>query len=161
MKNLFAILLLFIGTSLTQDLTNDHLQVFEGSWTGTLTYLNYGDDETLVTLPVELEATFSKSGLDFVYLFTEPGGSIERRTGGIKLSGKKVYYSGKWELVGAEITDLNHWSLELIKTGKDNNRKSDFKQTMEVSPEKITVTKMVKYQDEGDFFMRNQYVFKR
>ena len=143
------------------DFTNDHLQVFQGNWKGTLTYLNYGDDETLVTLPVDLEATFSNSGLSFVYLFTEPGGSIEKRKGGIKLSGDKIHYSGKWEVKASELKDLNHWTLELTRSGKDNNRKADFWQTMAVSPEKITVTKMVKYQDEGDFFMRNRYVFEK
>ena len=51
--------------------------------------------------------------------------------------------------------------MELKKSGMDNNKKSDFKEIITVTPDKITVTKMVKYHDGEEYFMRNKYVFER
>ena len=161
MKTKILITLLVLGTLFDGKLSNDHLAVFEGNWTGTLTYLNYGDDETLVTLPVDLEASYSDQGLSFDYLFTEPGGGIEKRNGSLKLKKGKVYYSGIWELVDTKITSLNEWTVELKRSGKDNNRKAQFRQTIEVTAEKITVTKNVRYEGTDNFFMRNQYIFEK
>jgi len=162
MKSFLAAVLLSIGLFLQpNEVSNDHLAVFEGKWTGSLTYLNYEDDATRVTLPLEAEATFGDKGVSFVYLFTEPSGGIEKRTDRLYFKGEKLHFSGRWEIVSSSAKDLENWSMELKKTGKDNNKDSDFKETIEVTPSKITVTKMVKYKEGGDYFMRNQYIFKR
>lgn len=162
MKTLFAALLLSIGTLINPtEVTQDHLKVFEGNWSGSLTYLNYADDSTLVTLPLEAEAILDKKGISFVYLFTEPGGSIERRTDRLYLKGDQLMFSGRWDIQSSEAKDLQHWTMELRKSGMDNNRKSDFKETIEVTPSRITVTKMVRYKGSEDYFERNQYVFER
>ncbi|MCE7993413.1 MAG: hypothetical protein HEP71_15610 [Roseivirga sp.] len=161
MKTLAAAILLSIGFLIDANLTNDHLKVFKGDWEGNLTYLNYGDDKTLVTLPVKLVATYSEKGLSFEYFYTEPGGAIEKRKGKFELRGEKVYYNGRWDLVSTEIDDMENWTMELKSTGKDNNRKADFQKTIVVSTSKITVTKKVKYEGTDEFFMRNQHIFKR
>ncbi len=161
MKTIIATLLLSIGLILNNDLTNDHLEVFKGDWEGNLTYLNYGDDETLVKLPVKLVATYGDKGLKFEYFYTEPGGAIEKRTGKFELRGEKVYYNGRWEFVSAEVQDKENWTLQLKSTGKDNNRKADFQQSVVVTASKITVTKKVRYDGTDDWFMRNQHVFER
>lgn len=161
MKTIVAIILLSIGFLLNSDLTNDHLEVFQGDWQGNLTYLNYGDDKTLVKLPVKLVATYGKKGLSFEYFYTEPGGAIEKRTGKFELRGEKVYYNGRWELVSTEVEDKENWSMELKSTGKDNNRKADFQKSIIVTASKITVTKKVRYEGTDTFFMRNQHTFEK
>ena len=162
MKAILAAILLSLGLFIQADaVTPDHLEVFEGKWKGSLTYLNYGDDKTLVTLPLEAEATFGEKGVSFVYLFTEPSGGIERRTDRLYFKGERLHFSGRWDIVSSKAQDLENWTMELKKSGKDNNKDSDFKETIEVTPAKIIVTKMVKYHDGGDYFMRNQYVFER
>ena len=161
MKTTFATFLLTIGLFIHADLTEEHLRVFEGDWTGQLTYLNYGDDKTLVELPVKMTATMGDKGLSFEYFYTEPGGSVEKRRGKFELRGKKVYYNGNWELVSTTVEDKENWSLELKSTGKDNNRKADFQMTVTVTPSKITATKKVKYDGTDAYFMRNEHIFER
>lgn len=161
MKTLAATFLLALGLVLNTSLTNDHLKVFEGKWTGNLTYLNYGDDKTLVTLPLEVDAEFTERGLKFVYLFTEPGGGIERRTDRFQLRKQGVFYNGNWETVSTNVTDLENWEMELTSKGKDNNRAAEFRKTVVVTPGKIVVTKLVKYKGTDEFFMRNKYIYER
>jgi hypothetical protein len=161
MKTIIATLLLVSSLFINTDLTHDHLKVFEGDWTGQLTYLNYGDDKTLVNLPVKLTATMSTKGLRFEYFYTEPGGAIEKRTGKFELRGEKVYYNGDWQLVSAAVQGLEDWTLELKSSGNDNNRKADFRMTVKVTATKITATKKVRYEGTDSFFMRNEHVFER
>ena len=162
MKSIFAAILLSLGILIQpNEVTKEHLQVFEGEWTGSLTYLNYGDDKTLVTLPLRTEASMDAKGVRFNYYFTEPSGSIEERKDRLYFRDGKLMFSGKWEIVSSEAKDLQNWTMELKKSGKDNNKDSDFKESIIVTPDKITVTKMVKYRDGDAYFMRNQYVFER
>ncbi len=161
MKTLACTILLSLGFLLNQDLTPDHLKVYEGQWNGKLTYLNYGDDETIVDLSVRMEATFDKGRLTFEYFYNEGDGRVEKRTGVFKITKNKIFYNGSWTLDSSEIIDLSHWKLSMSSSGKDNNKKASFRQTVEVSPEKIVYIKMVKYDGESDYFMRNRHVFER
>ncbi|MEM9326785.1 MAG: hypothetical protein AAGA85_14060 [Bacteroidota bacterium] len=157
-----SILLLLSFLVGSESLTPQHLQVFQGEWQGTLTYLNYQDDETLVDLPVRMVATYNDEALSFEYFYDEGSGRTEKRTGSFKLKGKKVQYNGSWQLDEADITDLNTWKLALSSKGKDNNQKASFQLKVDVSPSQIVTTKWVKYEEEdGDYFMRNRHVFER
>ncbi len=158
MKTQIATFLLLLSLS-SQTITFDHLLVYEGEWQGILTYLNYGDDQTLVDLPVRMVATQKKDRLNFEYYYNEGDGRTEKRTGSFKVSKGKIYYNGKWDVSKSEIEDLQNWSLELVSEGKDNNKPASFKKTVEVSPTYIEVTKWVKYEGESDYFMRNKHVF--
>lgn len=160
MKTQFTAILLLLLTH-SQQISFDHLLVYEGEWEGTLTYLNYGDDKTLVDLPVRMVATQKKDRMNFEYFYNEGDGRTEKRTGSFRVKGDKIYYNGKWELVDSQVEDLENWALELKSEGKDNNRPASFKKTVEVSPKRIEVTKWVKYEGESDFFMRNRHVFKK
>lgn len=161
MKTLASILLILLGFFPHAELTNEHLKVFEGEWSGSLTYLNYQDEKTLVTLNLKMEASFSRKGLRFDYYYDEGNGRIEKRNGSFQLKGDKVRFHSKWESESADIEDLENWTLTLVSTGNDNNKPASFKKTVEVSPSKIVVTKMVKFDGESAYFMRNKHVFER
>ncbi|MFY0594346.1 hypothetical protein [Roseivirga sp.] len=161
MKILASLICLSLGLLLSQPLTNEHLKVYNGEWEGSLTYLNYGDDETLVTLPLKVEAEHSAKGVEFKYYFTEPGGRIEKRTDRFRIKKDKIYYNGYWDLESSDIKSLDEWSLELKSEGKDNNRKASFRKEVKVSANKITIKKFVKYEGTDEFFVRNSYVFNR
>lgn len=161
MKILISVFLIIIGTIFPQSLTNNHLKVYEGEWEGTLTYLNYGDDKTLVTLPVKVEAIHNEKGVEFKYFFTEPGGRIEKRTDRFRIKKDRIYYNGYWDFVSEDLVDLENWTLELKSEGKDNNRKASFKKLIEVSPSAISIKKLVKYEGTETFFVRNEYQLKR
>ncbi len=161
MKFLFTILILLTGFSRDQTLTNDHLEVFEGEWSGSLTYLNYGDDKTKVTLPMDAEITFSDKGLAFKHMFKEPNGAIETRTTKFRLRKDKIFFNGSWEFKSGQFKDLKNWTLELEGKGKDNNRASAFTKTIEVSSNRIVVTKRVRYEGTDHYFVRNKHVYEK
>jgi hypothetical protein len=112
-------------------------------------------------LPLKLEATMSKKGVKLAYFYTEPNGAVEKRLGSFQLRGDKVILSGRWELVSSDVSDMQNWTMELKSTGKDNNRPADFRKSVVVTPNKITITKKVRYDGTDAFFMRNQHVFER
>lgn len=161
MKTIASILLLTFGLLLNQAIDNKHLKVYDGQWEGSLTYLNYGDDMTLVTLPLKVEASYSEKGVEFEYFFTEPSGRIEKRTDRFRIKKKNIYYNGYWDVVSFEAKSLEEWTLTLKSEGKDNNQKASFKKIVEVSPSKITIKKMVQYAGTDEYFVRNNYVFER
>ena len=161
MKILGSIVLMSLWLTLPQPLTNDYLKVYDGEWKGTLTYLNYGDDKTLVTLPVRVEASFSEKGVEFKSFYTEPGGGIEKRSDRFRIKKNNIYYNGYWDIVSFETKSLEEWTLSLKSEGKDNNRKASFKKVVEVSPNKITIQKMVKYEGTEEYFIRNSYRLER
>ncbi|MEQ8713142.1 MAG: hypothetical protein RIC80_08990 [Cyclobacteriaceae bacterium] len=160
MVRILISLLILISASAQAQLTTDNLNAIVGEWTGTLTYLNYRDDKTLVTLPVEVTATNAGKSIDLIMIFEEPGGGTERRTDKIKLKKNQIVFSGDWDLGGATVQDNNHWEVEMSKEGMDNNLKSDFLQIMKVTNDDILITKKVRYRG-GEFFMRNEYKLKR
>ena len=159
--------ILFILCTLTLQqnhaITPQHLKVYEGEWQGKLTYLNYGDDKTLVDLPVRMVATFENDALSFEYFYNEGDGRTEKRTGRFSIKGQKIIHNGTWELEEADINNLENWKLTLVSKGKDNNRKARFREIVEVSKSRIEVTKWVQYLDADteDYFMRNRHIFNR
>lgn len=161
MKILGSILIIGFWLTLTQSVTNDHLKVYDGNWEGSLTYLDYGDDKTLVTLPLRVEANYSEKGVEFKYFFTEPGGRIEKRTDRFRIKKKSIYYNGNWDVVSFEAKSLEEWTLTLESEGKDNNQKASFRKVVEVSTSKITIEKMVRYAGTEEYFVRNNYLFGR
>jgi hypothetical protein len=161
MKTLVTTILVSLTLILNGNLTSDHLKVYDGEWNGTLTYLNYGDDKTMVDLSVKMVANFDKDRLKFDYFYDEGNGRIEKRTGVFKITRSKILYNGSSTLDESDITDLEHWKLSMSSQGKDNNKKASFKQTVEVSPERIVYIKIVKYDGDSDYFMRNRHVFER
>lgn len=161
MKTFACTLLISLGFFFNQSLTPDHLKVYDGEWNGKLTYLNYGDDKTMVDLSVRMVATLKGNGLRFEYFYNEGDGRVEKRKGIFEIKKEKILYNGSWTLDESEITDLNNWKLKMSSKGKDNNKKASFIQTVEVSPERIEYVKMVKYEGESEYFMRNRHVFER
>ena len=161
MIRIFAALFFVISINAQAQLSTDNLSAIVGEWTGTLTYLNYSDDKTLVTLPVEIIATDAGKAIDLLMIFTEPGGGTERRSDKIKLKKKQIVFSGDWDLGEAKVQDMNNWEVEMSKEGLDNNLKANFLQIMRVSGDDILITKKVRYRGEEEYFMRNEYKLKR
>ena len=161
MLRTLTVLLVLIGHTSYAQLTTDHLMVIEGEWSGTLTYLNYSDDKTMVTLPMEMKATNAGKAIDLAMSFTEPGGGVEKRTDRIKLKKNRMFFSGDWDLGKATVQSLTTWEVEMSQEGMDNRLKADIVQVMKITDSDILITKKVRYRSEPEYFIRNEYKLKR
>ena len=162
MFQMLTILLLFQPQS---ELKQENLNALVGKWDGTLTYTNYGDDETRVTLETRMEATFEwkKERIKFKLFYTEPNGEV--KTGGQSLGlGKKsgtIFYNKTYEVVESEVKAEEKWSITIQKEGKDNNRNSTIRHIIELNDDELTIRKMVRYEGTEIFFERNIHSFQR
>ncbi|NNF57336.1 MAG: hypothetical protein HKN04_03760 [Rhodothermaceae bacterium] len=142
-----------------------------GDWVGTLTYTNYQDDASRVTLPLTATASVARDpsldtdGLRIVVSFTEPDGSSggTRTTFLTPLSdGSDVFgYDGeRWPLVQHLATDgLVQYVIE--RDDLDNNRLARIRHTITYQDGVLTDQKEVRYEGTDAFFERNLFRFTR
>ena len=97
---------LFILSSCGQHgmVKNTDLQIQNTLWKGNLTYLNYGDDKTLVNIPCTLETNFEKGKLSTIIVFDELDKKGKKMTdkSSIKISKDGQYLvfgKDKWKII--------------------------------------------------------------
>jgi len=159
---------LFVLSSCGQQtlLKNTDLELQNTLWKGDLTYLNYGDDKTLVKIPCTLETSFEKGKLNTIIVFDEldKKGEKMKDKSSIRISKDGQYLvfgRDKWKIISNNKSKDN---LEIIaqKRGKDNNRPSDFKMTLTIKNGKSIIWKKdVRYDGTTEFFNRNQFSFSK
>ena len=142
-----------------------------GDWVGTLTYTDYQDDESRVTLPLTASATairdpdLDADGLQLVIAFTEPDGS-SGGTGSAILTplpdeANVFGYDGeRWPLVQYLSTEgLIQYVIE--RDGEDNSRPARIRHTITYRDGVLTDQKEVRYEGTEAFFERNTFRFTR
>ena len=146
-------------------LKGDELQVLEGKWAGKLTYLNYGDDKTLVDIPCTFEAVKKGKKMITTVIYKEldkKGNPMMARNIFVAKKGSKVLQlNGKWEVVKVQKTEEE---LLIIgeSSGQDNHRNADFRLTVRIQKgEAATWKKEVRYEGTEEFFMRNVFSFTK
>jgi len=139
----------------------DDLQVLTGTqWSGTLTYLDYRSNKK-VSIPANL--TVRPNGEDkwswvFEYKYPdEPNASSEEI---VRLSKDGKSLNGE---VVLERTSLADGAVRFVteKKGQDNNRSASFRFIYELSAKTFSIKKEVRYEDENQFFERNEYRWNR
>lgn len=130
-----------------------------GKWKGQLTYLDYNNNKPVTMEANTLFEMVSDSSFDqFVYYSAEPHKNPDSRYT-IKENG----------------TGLNEMKLVKRKTGEgklllifeyrgpdgNDNRMATMQRVMELSDGVLTITKMVKFDGEENYFQRHQYHFTR
>lgn len=159
----FIIPLLWSFVVHAQEIQKDDLQLLSGSWTGTLTYTNYGDDSTRYSLQTKMIAEWQGKKVMLAFEYTEPNGEIVKGKQSLKLgkTPNEIFYNGKWPVTGFLRTE-NGWELSVEKPGKDNNRNAMIRQKLILAGgNALTITKLVKYEGTEHYFQRNQYAFKK
>lgn len=127
-------------------------------WTGTLTYLNYGEPKQDFTIPAELDVELTEGGLKLFFQYPEEPdqnsevtvliGEAGRALNGDTVTGKTTLLDGSTEVrTSGACEDMGRAAMcEVIYTWSI----SDFE-----------MKKMVTYAGETEAFRRNAYVFSR
>ncbi|MBT8397725.1 MAG: hypothetical protein HKO65_05810 [Gemmatimonadetes bacterium] len=135
-----------------------------GSWEGVLEYLDYGDNETLVSLTTRLSCHRSDDGQALVLEFSyeEPNGRIVSDIERLFETEEGLNLGGLWQIVErSENPSAGVYRLELMQEGEDNGREASIRNVVEVEDETLTITKYVRYAGSAAEFQRNQYRLRR
>lgn len=148
----------------SETLTLDALASMEGSWTGTLTYLDYGDNETQVDLPAHAEFVRVSDTLVFTFFYTEPNGSLVDDQGFLLIEAEgNISVNGEgWQVVEAEQDSsglLNQ--LVISQRGQDAGRPALLTRSFVVGTDGLRITQDVLLDGDSVSFQRNQHRFSR
>ena len=132
----------------------------KGRWNGTLTYLDYGNNK-LQTIKANVDVTLKDSSIyELAIFYTDEPKKSGKDSYRIHQNGTKV----NERLVIERTVDANgNLKIVLEDKGTDGNdyKPATFNQVLEIGKNSFTITKLVKFDGEKEFFQRNQYVFKR
>jgi len=137
-------------------ITIEEISFLKGDYTGTLTYLDYGSEE-LVNLNSTSTFTVKGNKLNVIHNVSEPNGSIVKQKANYK------FKNGLLEGTALSEKEINGQSIYLVweDNGKDNNKAATIRFILDADEEKIQLTKMVKYENSDEFFMRNEYILNK
>lgn len=129
-------------------------------WTGTLSYLDYGKN-TKVSIPSNLTVTQSKdnkSSWIFEYQYPDEPKANSKEIVAITEDGK--IFDGETVI---ERTNLADKTLRIVteKSGTDNDKKALFRFTYLIGKTNFSIKKEVQYEGKTDFFVRNEYSWKK
>ena len=139
----------------------DDVQLLTGAqWAGTLTYLDYRSNKK-VSIPANLSV--KPNGDDkwsWVFEYQYPDEPHANSSEIIRLS--KDGRSMNDEVV-LERTSLPEGTVRFVteKKGKDNNRSATFRYTYLLNAKNFSIKKEVRYENENQFFERNEFSWKR
>ncbi len=135
-------------------------QPLVGSWQGELEYLDYGDNQTLVTLPTWLKVTRADTGkrLDIEFFYEEPDGREVGSRDRLYPTNAGLYFGAHWTMEERE-ADAAGRSLRLVlyREGMDDDREASITTVLEIRGDSLTITKHVEYADTGKGLQRNRY----
>lgn len=169
---LIATLSFLSGAGFAQDKSDklekmlSRLASLNGNWKGSLLYLDYGDNKSLVTLPTTCEAVFNKTGSDkylFVkFIFDEgKGRTVTGEDAWTIIDEKTFFYDSTDYNIADYITAKESTVFSFEKQGEDNNKPCTIQQMLVINPDTYSIVKRVKYSDASEYFVRHQFSFER
>ena len=139
----------------------EEVKDWNGLWTGTLSYLDYTSEE-MVTLDLNGNCYLDGSKLVLDYVINE-WGKVYNQHYVYKIQNGTVYKGGVWDL--KEKTTGANGALRFVITqeGRDGNDRKPciFRVTFSYEGNTLSVTKEVKFKEDADFFLRNEYRLQR
>lgn len=172
-KNLFlvGIFMLFCTVGFSQKKATafqDFLKSLQGDWKGKLTYTDYRNDSTQVTMDVWLKSNMYNNYLVKEFYYREPDGKTKQKAKSIdttSIDDKK----SKWFETGYKLPfkikkyenkdDIQKMLIETIDT--DNNKLSTIRITITSSLNAMTIKKEVKYNGTNHFFTRHTFYYTK
>ncbi|HMJ45895.1 MAG TPA: hypothetical protein VK498_01110 [Ferruginibacter sp.] len=165
MKIIATILCLFAITANAQNvlLNSKDLKSFIGNWNGRFEFVDYKDDKSVTVLQTKLDIKGAGDSLIMQYSITEPGGKIvkQRESWKIVSNGEQLQDDKEIADISDVIRDQNTITITLDRKGADNNNPSMIRKTITLSGNSLVISKRVKYDAGGDYFLRHQYTFRK
>ncbi|MCY7362009.1 MAG: hypothetical protein LH629_08090 [Ignavibacteria bacterium] len=162
-KALFLLSVMITGFVFDNPFINsEELKILTGEkWKGTLTYLDYGKNK-FVNIPSDI--TIVQSAEDSNIYFFEYEYPDEPHANGIDtvVINDEGHKLNDELIIDKKNNDSNNYiTLVTQKNGFDNDKKAVLKHTYVISEKKFVIAKFVKYDNENDFFKRNEYSYER
>ena len=134
-----------------------------GDWAGELTYLDYADGASRVTLGVRTTIREDAGALVFSTVYTEPdgrevGGGDARLAPGTDPA-RLAFEGADWRVVSREAT-ADGLAIVIEREGDDNERPATIRLTLTATRGAWQVVKEVRYGGTDSFFERNRYVLR-
>ncbi|NNJ52803.1 MAG: hypothetical protein HKP17_06505 [Ignavibacteriaceae bacterium] len=130
-----------------------------GSWSGTLTYLNYSDG-TPFSMPVELRIVQTEETNNFTLYFTFPdepeansAETVSISDGGTMLNGEPV--------ISKQLLEDGNLEIVTESMGADANEPATIRQTYIIGAEVFVTRKDVLFEDQEEWLNRNEFNFKK
>lgn len=141
--------------------TLDDFAFLVGTWEGELTYLDYGDDTTRVTLATRVAFRRDGDVLRFTYRYLEPDGRevSDEGTVAVDADGRVTFGPETYALVASE-DGGEVWTRRLVRRGTDNDRPVEVMRVVSREDDRLTLTKEIRPED-APAFERNRYTLRR
>ena len=130
-----------------------------GSWSGTLTYINYSDGEPF-SMPVELRIVPIEETNNFTFYFSfpdEPHANSEEifsiSDGGTMLNGEPV--------ISKRLLEDGNLEIVTESFGTDDNKPATIRETYIIGADVFITKKEVLFTDQEDWINRNEFNFKK
>lgn len=163
-KTLILLFLIFGISSLVfadAKIKTKDLQILTGAqWSGNLIYLDYGTNKQ-VSIPSNLTVTQSKEDkLSWIFEYKYPDEPKADSKDTVIISKDGSLFDGEKVI---ERTELGNQTLKIVteKSGTDNDKNSLFRFTYLIGKNEFSIKKEVKNENTSDFFVRNEYKWKR
>lgn len=135
------------------------LATLVGNWEGSLTYLNYGDNQ-YVTIETNLEIVAGENENELAVTNTYPdepnaGGSYRLRIT------KKGMRLNKEPVISRSLLDDGTIEVVTQYRGRDDNKRAQIRITYRISDSSYTSRKDVQYKGETEWIKRNEFSYQR
>ncbi|MFY8001632.1 MAG: hypothetical protein ACOVSW_23775 [Candidatus Kapaibacteriota bacterium] len=173
----------------TAKIPEGFLETMQGEWKGKLTYTDYQNDATQVTMDVWLKSSIEKNKLIKQFYYREPDGTTKQQaksqdTTYIAKNGFALVESG-YTLPFSILESTTRQTKQSSSTTKDgvntersasasseqrivmetsdndNNKPSTIRVTIDTTPHSMVIKKEVKYNGTNSFFVRHTFNYTK
>ena len=143
-----------------QQLIED-FQKLSGSWTGSLTYLDYSSGKPYtMAADVEVKRINDSNEFEFINTYPKEKSANSRQVISISKDGK---YIGKEEVISRTETAEGQIQIVTQRQGKDGNDNKDalIKQTYTISGTSFSMRKEVLFSKDDKWILRHEYTYSK
>jgi len=150
----------FATVSLAQTVSMNDLSKMTGNWTGQLTYLDYTSNKSESVKAALAVQTQTDQSIELTYFYPNESSHGGKEIFILRAKGTMI---NEMKVIKRTADADGTIRLELEEKGKDGNdeKAATFHHVIVIEKNKLTMTKLVKFDEAKNFFQRNQYVFNR